>query len=428
MNLCGLIYSFFYEIEIEKLLCKMHLWIKVKYLTFPTGALAWMRLMVSFRLCLDSIFNSMIWWINLTRMSVAAQPEFILKWKTHVNKRDQHKHKDRQRKFQHLPLPSNKLCLNGNDVQNKLHLNNKLLFAVIVHHYDWVAFALCVCVPNKFSGCEIVNTIHGSNKRREINEKLGDIRCRDQFFITCFSGECFFLLSLFVLLHRFLSNVCWNMLRYVNYTRVIYKRLFAQTQNTTWKTRTQAGKIKQREHKLGHGKKYADTACMINTWQCWRTNCSKYPNKSMAHQLLTPVYVQKPFSDLLFFKITNEEVILIDMNGTQLKPLWFSVKLYIIPISPLNNLIWTFFDLFNYWSITKLKGIDHSLSFLIWQPHKFSVFRIALFHLSFALIAIQFWFVNANCTFFTNATTFDIASEFHFAVHFFRQYLTKYWI
>lgn len=97
---------------------------------------------------------------------------------------------------------------------------------------------LSLCVrefgsQERFSGREIVNTIHESNKRREINEKLGDIRCRDQFFITCFRGEYIFFsffLSLFILLHRFLSNRCArNMLRYVNYTPVIYKRLLAQT-------------------------------------------------------------------------------------------------------------------------------------------------------------------------------------------------------
>lgn len=149
-----------------------------------------------------------------------SQTEFRLKWKTHVNKRQKKRERETENVEKSFLCASNKLCLNGNDVQNKLHLNNKL-FAVIIHHYDWVAFTLTVetVAVNicKYSSWE---------QRREINEKLGDIRCRDQFFITWFFFLCLSRsLSFLCFPASFLFSVYKNMFRYVNHAKVIYKRL-----------------------------------------------------------------------------------------------------------------------------------------------------------------------------------------------------------
>lgn len=83
--------------------------------------------------------------------------------KRNICKQKQKQHKQRLRKVFLFAAPSNKLCINGNDVQNKLHLNNKLLFTVIVHHYDWVAFhfskrhTVSGCANGEYNSMKAIN-------------------------------------------------------------------------------------------------------------------------------------------------------------------------------------------------------------------------------------------------------------------------------
>lgn len=107
--------------------------------------------------------------------------------------------------------------------------------------------------PDSVSGVEIMNTTHSSNKRRKINENFGDIRCRDQFCFACF--QRFFFHSTNTA--SFLFNLYWNMLRYVNYARVIYKRLPKQ--------RYKKGNGAEKSNKNNtNGEKNAGTAWLIH--------------------------------------------------------------------------------------------------------------------------------------------------------------------
>lgn len=117
-------------------------------------------------------------------------------------------------------------------------------------------------------------------------------------FFSCVFGFCFFFrsrsLPLLIYTASFVSNVYRNMFRYVNYARVIYK----SRQSVEWLER--AGMLNKTEQKWR--KKHADTACMINMWQCWHTNCSKNPNKSMVlNNSSFSTGVQKPFSESIYF-------------------------------------------------------------------------------------------------------------------------------